>query len=517
MKLVIFGSRGITDIAEVERAVAASGVLPQVTEIISGGAKGVDTLAQQYAEQCGIPFRLFPPDWEKHGNSAGARRNEEMAAHADFGVAVWDGKSRGTEHMIGLMQGRVFVWKTEAQAVSPIASTAENSVNLKPVWDAELDAAAARHPKLRLTLPWENIEDSAREQLGRTLLNPALETLVALPDVHWGKDVCIGSVVLMNGVIVPSFVGVDIGCGMAHVNTRRSVADLGLVSPEDRKLLFRRIQKIIPHGKGIGNRILEPYPDVFTSASLSRKEQKRINHRAAHDWGTLGHGNHFIEVGLNERGEVGITLHSGSRSPGYNIAEHYILEAGRLHRGQGVAPFFEMRSELGQAYYHDMHWAASFAAANRLRMLERLLGLFAVNAQDLLRIEKTHNHALWDQEKNQVLHRKGAIPAGAGEYGIIPGSQLDGVYVTRGLGNEHFLCSASHGAGRAMSRQSAFRHESNEKFKELMAGIVCRTDTKVQDEAPWAYKDIHAVVRNQVENKQVEVVDYFKPIVVVKG
>ncbi|MDR3357251.1 MAG: RtcB family protein [Desulfovibrio sp.] len=373
-----------------------------------------------------------------------------------------------------------------------------------------------KNPRLRLTLPWERIEKSAQEQLGQTLNNPHLETLVVLPDVHWGMNVCIGSVVLMNDVIVPSFVGVDIGCGMAHVNTRRTAEDLGLVSFEEKKALFRVIQKLIPHGKGAGNKKdAPPYPVVFASAAMSHQKRRNINHRAPHDWGTLGHGNHFIEIGVNAGGEIGVTLHSGSRSPGYNIAEHYIKEAAA--RNQCAAPFFATASELGQAYYQDMLWAIDFAAANRRRMMEKLLGLFGLSPDSLVLIEKNHNHAVWDREKNQVLHRKGATPANADEYGIIPGSQLDGVYVTKGLGNEYFLCSSSHGAGRAMSRRVALRHGSNEKFKRLMADVVCRTDTKIQDEAPWAYKDIHAVVKNQVENRQVEIVDYFKPIVVVKG
>jgi tRNA-splicing ligase RtcB len=490
MKVVIFGSRGIEEMAEVEKAVEASGVLPQVTEIVSGGADGVDTLAQRYAEKHGIPFRLFSPDWKAYGKQAGFLCNEEMAAYADFGVAVWDGDSHGTAHMIGLMCDRVFVWK--------------------------ITAAATHHPRLRLTLPWEEIEDSAKGQIALVLLNPKLETLVVLPDVHWGMNACIGSVVLMNEVIVPSFVGVDIGCGMAHVNTRRTVEELGLVSFEDKKAIFRKIQKIIPHGKGEGNKKdAPPYPVQFESSSMSRKEQKNINFKAAHDWGTLGHGNHFIEIGVNSKGEAGLTLHSGSRSPGFNIADHYIKKAVELH--ECAAPFFEINSGIGQAYYHDMLWALDFAAANRLRMMEKLVTLLGLSLKDFSLIEKTHNHAVWDKEKNQVLHRKGATPANSGELGVIPGSQLNGVYVVRGLGNEHFLHSSSHGAGRTMSRRDAFQHDSNEKFKELMADVVCRTDTKVQDEAPWAYKDIHTVIKNQVDNRQVEIVDYFKPIVVAKG
>ena len=376
--------------------------------------------------------------------------------------------------------------------------------------------AQVQNNRLRLTLPWEEIEDSSKEQIEELLRNPHLETVVVLPDVHWGMNVCIGTVALMKDVIVPSFVGVDIGCGMIHVNTRRTAEDLELHSFEAKKEIFRMIQKVIPHGKGEGNnKFVQPYPVTFESAGMPAKGQKQVNRRACHDLGTLGSGNHFIEIGVNAKGEVGITLHSGSRSPGYNIADHYIKAAEMLN--PCAAPFFEIASEPGQAYYHDMLWALDFAAANRLRMMEKLLPLFGLSAAELSIIEKTHNHAVWDKDTNKVLHRKGATPANADELGIIPGNQLDGVYVIKGLGNERFLCSSSHGAGRTMSRKDAFCFESNERFKELMADVVCRTDAKVQDEAPWAYKDIHAVLKNQVENGQVEIVDYFKPLIVVKG
>jgi tRNA-splicing ligase RtcB len=379
-----------------------------------------------------------------------------------------------------------------------------------------LSPVGVNDPKLRLTLPWEEIEESAQEQIAEALRNPYLQTLVVLPDVHWGMNVCIGTVALMRDIIIPSFVGVDIGCGMIHANTHRSAEDLGLTTYDAKKELFRQIQKVIPHGKGSGNKGHAPnYPVHFESALLNGKMQKQVNRRAQHDWGTLGGGNHFIEIGVNAGGEVGLTLHSGSRSPGYNIADYYCRLAGE--RNPCAAPYFEMASDMGQAYYHDMMWALDFAMSNRWRMLEKLIALFGLGLNEVGTVEKTHNHAVHDPANNTVLHRKGATPANRDEYGIIPGSQLSGVYVVRGLGNERYLCSSSHGAGRTMSRRDALSFDSNEKFKELMADVVCRTDAAVQDEAPWAYKDIHAVVQNQVENGQVEVIDYFKPIIVVKG
>lgn len=173
-------------------------------------------------------------------------------------------------------------------------------------------------------------------------------------------------------------------------------------------------------------------------------------------------------------------------------------------------------SELGQSYYQDMLWAVNFAAANRRRMMQKLLTVLGL-PEDMPSIEESHNHAVWDRDNNTVLHRKGATPANSGELGLIPGNQLDGVYVTMGLGNEFFLCSSSHGAGRSMSRTAARQQSTNAQLKEAMISVVCRTDDGVLDEAPWAYKDIHAVIKNQVDNKQVAVVDYFKPIIVVKG
>ena len=380
----------------------------------------------------------------------------------------------------------------------------------------ELGQFDLNDPRLRLTLSWEDIEISAQEQIVQTLANPFLKTLVVLPDVHWGMNVCIGTALLMQDVVIPSFVGVDIGCGMAHVNTGRMVAELDLETFESRKALFRTIQKVIPHGKGQGNKkaTASPYPVVFESVSMPHGERRQVNRGAARDWGTLGHGNHFIEIGVNAKNEVGITLHSGSRSPGYRIANYYIAKSAQ--HNPCPAPFFAITSALGQSYYHDMLWATNFAAANRRRMLRKLLNVLAL-PEEMPYIEESHNHSIWNREDNTVLHRKGATPANSGELGLIPGNQLDGVYVTVGLGNERYLCSSSHGAGRIMSRTAARQQGTNAQLKELMMPVVCRTDDDVLDEAPWAYKDIHAVIKNQVENRQVDVVDYFKPIIVVKG
>ena len=242
---------------------------------------------------------------------------------------------------------------------------------------------------------------------------------------------------------------------------------------------------------------------------------EKVNKTTSKQLGSLGSGNHFLELGVNGKGDVGITIHSGSRRAGYDIADWYIRKA--------KSSFIELHCELGQAYARDMAWATEFALENRRVMLEAALALLGFDDAETAAylcsmINENHNHAVL-RENGRVLHRKGATPANDGELGIIPGNQRDGVYVGRGLGNEHFLCSCSHGAGRTMSRGAARKFKSNEDFKSIMAeaDVVCRTDADVQDEAPWAYKDVHEVIRNQVENDILKVVDYFKPIIVVKG
>jgi len=179
-------------------------------------------------------------------------------------------------------------------------------------------------------------------------------------------------------------------------------------------------------------------------------------------------------------------------------------------------------SALGQAYLADMQWALDFALENRRRMLEQALlalGFTAAECAAFIHstgfINETHNHALIAADR-LVLHRKGATPAEKGQLGVIPANQRDGVYITRGLGNDEYLSSASHGAGRIFSRKAATRQGDIKELQRLMKGIICRTDAAVLDEAPWAYKDIDAVLRAQ-KGLVVDVVDHFKPVIVLKG
>jgi len=367
-----------------------------------------------------------------------------------------------------------------------------------------------QHAKLTLTLAWEDIDAEAQKQILKTLELPELARLVIMPDVHAGYDLCIGGVALLRRTVCPSFVGYDIGCGMCHVNTEKSLAELGLDSKKSLEDLFALLRQRIPAGLGKGHKADSDIS--FRSACGDKNLEKTIAPLIAAQLGTLGSGNHFLELGVNAAGRLGITVHSGSRRCGYDIAASY-MKKGRL---------LPLDSASGQAYLADMQWALDFALENRRRMLEQVLlalGFGAAECAAYMRspafINETHNHALLVEDR-LVLHRKGATPAEKGQLGVIPGNQRDGVYITVGLGNEEYLSSASHGAGRKFSRKAAAKKGDIKELQKLMKGIVCRTDAAILDEAPWAYKDIEVVLRAQ-QGLVVDIADHFKPVLVVKG
>lgn len=422
-------------------------------------------------------------------------------------------------------------------------------------------------PRLSLTIPPGNLDAATWDQIESALALPCMVHLAVMPDAHAGYDLCIGGVALLDGHISPSFVGYDIGCGMCHVNTGLP-ADEVLPDEAARQLLFDRLRLAIP--VGTATRAPGEYDlPRFTSASGDAQLTDAVNARQTIQLATLGGGNHFLEVGVNNRGEIGVTVHSGSRRSGWDIGAWY-MKQGRL---------FQLDSRLGRAYRQDMDWALDYALRNRRLMLEHALRALADVHRQLARtthkrparpakpagrtgtadlfgptvqpdanpsaisrpqpplaeqeislllgrmINENHNHAVvLDQPGDQpgpsggplVLHRKGATPADAGQPGIIPANQRDGVYVTEGLGNAEYLSSASHGAGRRMSRNQAQRTIPLERFRSQMRGIVCRADKGVLDEAPDAYKPIAQVLAAQ-DGVLVRIIDHFRPLVVLKG
>lgn len=372
--------------------------------------------------------------------------------------------------------------------------------------------------KLALTVPAEEIEPKAMEQIEAALKMTYLKRLAIMPDVHAGYDLPIGGVALLDGHIWPGAVGYDIGCGMCHVNTGREMNDLlpdvlyfGTPADHDKSALKRiqvRLNKMVPVGHFERQRSTTKF-DKFPNASRYGVVADAVRYKASMQLGTLGGGNHFIEIGVNKDGIVGVTIHSGSRRPGWLIGDFY------MRMTDGPVP---LSSKMGQAYVKDMKWALDFALANRAHMMRCCLQAMGLgkDADKLMEtmVNENHNHA--EVTKSGVLHRKGATPAKEGQLGIIPANMKDGVWITRGLGNTEFLSSASHGAGRAMSRKDARKLLDVDEFANQMEGIVSPVLGSLLDEAPGAYKDIHSVIAAQ-DGILVDVVDHFKPVFVMKG
>jgi tRNA-splicing ligase RtcB (3'-phosphate/5'-hydroxy nucleic acid ligase) len=357
------------------------------------------------------------------------------------------------------------------------------------------------HDKLKLTLPWDEIEEGAQKQIKDTLRMPSLEMLAIMPDVHQGYDLPIGGVALLRDYIWPGATGYDIGCGMIHYNTK-----LPLDIFSDMEVVYDRLADLIPVGFS-----KQKYPyelnTLFTNAAGDENLKSIVDNKAGWQLGTLGGGNHFIEIGVNDRDEVGITIHSGSRGAGWAIGDYY------MKRCDGPIP---VTSILGKAYVEDMKWALDYALDNRkLMMIQCCKALELRDFNYLEWVNENHNHAEVNID-GTVLYRKGATPAEEGKLGIIPANMRDGVWITKGLGNEEFLCSASHGAGRKLSRTKARETVDTVEFFEDMIGVITPSLDKLTDESPHAYKDITDVLNRQ-DGLLVDVIDHFKPLLVLKG
>lgn len=384
------------------------------------------------------------------------------------------------------------------------------------------------------------VEDEAIEQLSNIARLPIVHGWVAaMPDVHLGIGATVGSVIPTLGAIIPAAVGVDIGCGMMAVETTLKASDL----PDNLGPMRNTIERAVPHGrgkhggrgdKGSWNAIPSRVTDVWSALepSWKRLSQKhpaieKSNH-VVH-LGTLGTGNHFIEVCLDEADEVWFMLHSGSRGVGNRIGS-YFIELARKDMRQHIRnlpdanlAYFEEGAEHFYDYVEAVSWAQDFARHNRELMMRavldavrRLKGMpsfqtakHAVNCH--------HNYVAREHHygKDVFVTRKGAVRAGRGELGIIPGSMGARSYIVRGKGNPEAFESCSHGAGRVMSRTAAKKRFSLEDHERATAGVECRKDKDVIDETPGAYKDIDAVM--EAQSDLVEVVHTLKQVVCVKG
>ncbi|MFD8105443.1 RtcB family protein [Streptomyces microflavus] len=377
-----------------------------------------------------------------------------------------------------------------------------------------------------------SVEDVAMQQLRNVSTLPWIKGLAVMPDVHFGKGATVGSVIAMQGAVCPAAVGVDIGCGMSAVRTSLTANDL----PGDLSRLRSKIEQAIPVGRGMHDCAVDPgklhgfptsgWDDFWGRFDGIAEAVKFRQERATKQMGTLGSGNHFIEFCLDETGSVWLMLHSGSRNIGKELADFHIGQAQKLPHNQGLidrdlAVFVADTPQMA-AYRNDLFWAQEYAKFNRAIMM----GLF----QDVVRkefkkarvtfepvISCHHNYVAEERYEGMdlLVTRKGAIRAGSGDYGIIPGSMGTGSYIVKGLGNEKSFNSASHGAGRRMSRNAAKKRFSTKDLEEQTQGVECRKDSGVVDEIPGAYKPIEQVIDQQRD--LVEVVAKLKQVVCVKG
>lgn len=376
------------------------------------------------------------------------------------------------------------------------------------------------------------VEEGALQQLRNVATLPWIKGLAVMPDVHYGKGATVGSVIAMRGAVCPAAVGVDIGCGMSAVRTSLTANDL----PGDLSRLRSKIEQAIPVGRGMHADPVEP-ADFHGLATAGWGEfwgrfdgvadaVKFRQERAHQQMGTLGSGNHMIEVCLDQSDSVWLMLHSGSRNIGKELAEHHIGVAQKLPHNQGLvdrdlAVFVSDTPQMA-AYRNDLYWAQEYAKYNRMLMMALLKDVIRKEfkkAKPVFESEISCHHNYVAEERYEdmdlLVTRKGAIRAGAGEFGIIPGSMGTSSYIVKGLGNAKAFNSASHGAGRRMSRSAAKRRFTTRDLEEQTRGVECRKDSGVVDEIPGAYKNIDQVMEQQRD--LVEVVAKLKQFICVKG
>ncbi|RYF94430.1 MAG: RtcB family protein [Caulobacteraceae bacterium] len=383
------------------------------------------------------------------------------------------------------------------------------------------------------------IEESAMKQLRNVASLPFIHKhLAVMPDVHWGMGATVGSVIPTLGAIIPAAVGVDIGCGMmaARLNIRAEHL------PDNLFEIRSLIEAAVPHGRtdnggrnDVGAWQSEPPEAARTRwAALEAGYQAVVDKhpKAAHPrgfghLGTLGTGNHFIELCLDEAGDVWVMLHSGSRGVGNRFGSYFIERAKQDMRrwfinlpDQDLA-YFPEGSEGFTDYIRAVNWAQKYARANREVMMEQVLGVLKAQFPTLAVTQEAvnchHNYVTRERHfgKDVFITRKGAVSAKDGELGIIPGSMGAKSFIVRGKGNPDSFCTCSHGAGRAMSRTEAKRRFTVEDHVAATAGVECRKDAEVIDETPMAYKDIDAVMAAQAD--LVDIVHTLRQVVCVKG
>ena len=381
-------------------------------------------------------------------------------------------------------------------------------------------------------------EDAARKQVENLARMPFIHKHVAvMPDVHKGIGATVGSVIATKGAIIPAAVGVDLGCGIMATRTSLTASQL----PDTLAPLRFKIERAIPHGRtdNGGSNDRGSWKNIPTAvrarwitldgqyAKILKKHPKIGHHRPLEQLCSLGTGNHFVEVCLDEEDHVWVMLHSGSRGPGASVGMYFIEKAKiEMRRWFINLPDVDLAylpegSDLFDDYVEAVKWAQEYAVQNREGMLDAALGAmhellppFETNEDA---VQCHHNYVSWEKHFGEevIVTRKGAVRARVSDLGIIPGSMGTKSYIVRGRGNPESFESCSHGAGRRMSRTEAKKTFTLEDHEKATAGVECRKDLSVIDETPGAYKDVDSVIAAEAD--LVEVVHTLRGVLCVKG
>ena len=350
-----------------------------------------------------------------------------------------------------------------------------------------------------------------------------------MPDAHLGYAAPIGAVLKTKEFVVPAWVGFDIGCGLIALKIKGK--DLIKKTRNNREEIYKNVLEKIPMGVGeynkessVTGKTKEEFGKILGRFQKKIYDKGILNYlktAAIKHLGTLGAGNHFVELGYDSETEkeLWLIIHSGSRGVGHSVAKKYMIKASKSKEKNEYEKTFPLKanSEIGKEYLNILEFGLDYALLNRMEMaykvIKALNEVFSKNLRYELWVNKNHNHAIY--EKGYFIHRKGATPAKKGERGIIPGNMRDGSFLVEGKGNIEFLNSSSHGAGRRRSRREAKKKYTMHQFEESMKGIVGNISERTLDELPMAYKDIFKIMESQKDS--VKVVKYIKPIINWKG
>lgn len=357
----------------------------------------------------------------------------------------------------------------------------------------------------------EVLEQGALDQFESAMQQPFAIRGALMPDAHIGYSLPIGAVVATSGVVVPAWVGYDIGCGMCAVPTSFSRDAVR----ENAKAIFDAIYKAVPVGFSHNSKPTKW--EEADSFDISPRMREIFSRNGLEQLGSLGGGNHFAEIGEDETGNIWIVIHSGSRGIGHATAGHYMRLASGSDKAKEGHDGFAVDSKDGLDYIADLRFCLAFALENRREIISRICNAIAgiANGEGNFSqlINRNHNHA--EERDGLWIHRKGATHAESGMMGVIPGNMRDGSFIVCGRGNPESLYSSSHGAGRVLGRKEAQRVLDLGKFEDAMSGVVALVTKDTLDESPFAYKDIFEVMRLQAG--LVDTIAHIKPIINIKG